>query len=135
MTATPFFGSDQPGLRRDDVLASVTSTSPAALTFQLPRMGVFEFVLSVWGASNNVHRTIATGHIIWYAYNNDATRILCKTGTLASQFVGNMTAITVSDPSTAGVVTATVTFSVGSSQEKGLLQLRELSSIDEQATF
>jgi hypothetical protein len=129
MEPTPLTGSGQPGLKRYDVENNVVSTSPAAITLQLPEQGIYLGTFSAWFGTQN-DRAIAVAVVKWYSYSSGfvlGTDILGGVDLLAQA-----TGLTLSDPTTAGVITATVSSTRGNSEVRCAMNLRLLSSVADQ---
>lgn len=109
---------------RIGTVSASTGTSPRTFTIQLPKYGVYDFLLTV-GYGNPQSIAVVTGRIIWF--KNDGpegsgvnANVVAKTllaGPAAlsapptpappSPSVNDLTSLTVSDPSSSGLVTVT----------------------------
>jgi hypothetical protein len=127
----PFQGSEQPGLKRYDLGGSIVSTSPAATTLTLPEQGVWLATIGCWWAGQT-NRGAVSAIIDWYQWGGVGT-FLKKTNTIGVPALGgNVTGLTLSDPTNAGAITLTITSSAGNSQINWGANLRLISSSDDQ---
>jgi hypothetical protein len=113
---TPRRSTVEPGLRRFTLKTSAVGASPNSFTVTLPEQGAYLLTLVLWEANkNNMASQVAT--CIWDAPTGNTSFMVRKSsllGTLAISGV-EISAITLSDPSTAGVLTVTLTHSHGTS--------------------
>lgn len=132
ITPTPFPTSAAPGLPRDVLAAVVNSASPAAQDFTLPRQGIYLATLTVT-AKTSTNRLVGLYLIKWVS---DSGFFVRGTDLLGStdQSGGEITGITVSDPTTTGVVTVSVTHLSGATavQVNYQIALREMGSATDQ---
>jgi hypothetical protein len=130
---TPYAGTAQPGIARTDLTSVTVSTSPADFAFQLPTQGIYLATVSAWFAGPH-HRASGVFVLKWCAADVNWVRGADLLG--AVDIAGNqISALTVSDPTTSGAFTVTVTSSAGNSEARAVVNLRLIASAGDQAVI
>jgi hypothetical protein len=115
----PLAPSTQPGLKRVALTSTVVSASPNVHTITLPEYGAWLLTIAVWEANRNQMAWV-TAHVAW-TYLQTGSNYLCKTNVVgAAGLAGEVTGLTVSDPTTAGVLTVTLTSAHATNTASGL---------------
>lgn len=130
---TPYDPTQPPGVARTVLNATATGTSPLAVTMPaIPAYGLYLATVTGW-FGNNGDRGYAYYLVTYY-------KAATSNAALSSQQIGStvltpgqqLTALALSAPTSAGVLTVTLTSTRGSSQGNVQVELAELSSLLDQ---
>jgi hypothetical protein len=125
----PLTPPEAPGLPVTILTVPPTSAaSPAALSFTIPEFGFYSFALLAWASNEN--NGAAIGGTI--AYLKPISVNVLKTNVIGTAgMAGIVTGLTVVDPTSGGVVVATITYSGANTAVGGRLILHTLATGNE----
>lgn len=129
---TPYQGDDAyTPPRRCNLRATTVSTSPAAFNLTLPAQGAWLVTATTWFGTQN-DRAMLNAILHWYRYSGSWMLAAIPLG--SPTLIGLATGLTISAPTSGGVVTVTATSSRGNSGVAAGLDGILLSSASDQAS-